>query len=78
MITEQNCNTCAKQNTCPKSGNIENYHFSDGCIEFQSKNKPDNFCGGCPIWLAADDNTLAIEAFEEHCSKCPYINKKGE
>lgn len=35
-MTYQSCNDCAKQSTCPKTANFENYSL-DGCMDFAEK-----------------------------------------
>ena len=41
MTTIQSCNDCAKQSTCPKAANFENYSF-DRCMDFVEKNKTED------------------------------------
>ena len=31
----KNCNTCAKQDTCPKARNIENYRSKSSCMDHE-------------------------------------------
>jgi hypothetical protein len=36
---KKNCGTCAKQKTCPKAKNIENYRLNGGCADHQWSEK---------------------------------------
>ena len=81
MTTVQSCNDCAKQSTCPKAANFENYRL-DRCMDFVDKNKTckdcDHFIGwgdwnlcctehheGYPFGFLCYEDTPACEKFED-------------
>lgn len=77
---EQMCNTCQKKDTCPKSGNFENYKLGCGCMDYEEERKMKKKYVYCIdgqvtvneseiITILAEDEEIAREkAVDEFCN----------
>lgn len=77
---EQMCNTCQKKDTCPKSGNFENYKLGCGCMDYEEERKMKKkyvYCIGGQVTIDeseiltiyAEDEEMAREkAVDEFCN----------
>lgn len=86
---KKNCCTCAKQSTCPKARNIENYRF-DGCMHYVPEDLPDGtlLCSECGSPMEFIQFYHYKEPYEQmttgdvyHCSECgndDVIEKRWE
>lgn len=77
-MSDKNCNSCAKQNVCPKARNIENYYI-DSCAQYISDYIPSETllcseCGGSMEFIHEYHyNTLRgrmVNGEVYHCDQC--------